>query len=270
MESNESPERSVFEQDATVAKWTADYYHPISLWLYDRAIADMLRIMDVEDGATVLDAGCGPGMHSVRVAMAGFRVCAIDFSETMLRSARRYVQDAGVQDAVEFHQKDLTQLDIPDAAFRYVFSWGVVIHIPEAEKALDELSRVIAPGGRLALYLTNKAGLDHRAKAFARFILRRPLVDLQHLPLGDLTWYEKRGGRLCVWQFDAAAVISYLEQKSFRLIKRRIGELSEVQLHMKGFLRRAILHINNLGYKCNVPPGVASGNLFIFEKNQPD
>jgi 2-polyprenyl-3-methyl-5-hydroxy-6-metoxy-1,4-benzoquinol methylase len=48
----------------------------------------MLRLMGVEPGARVLDAGCSHGVHSVRVARAGFRVCAIDNSQTMLREAQ--------------------------------------------------------------------------------------------------------------------------------------------------------------------------------------
>ena len=43
----------------------------------------VLRLMGVEPGARVLDAGCSHGVHSVRVARAGFRVCAIDNSQTM-------------------------------------------------------------------------------------------------------------------------------------------------------------------------------------------
>ena len=35
------------------------------------------------------------------------------------------------------------------------------IHIPDAEKALDELARIVKPGGKLALYITNKTAVDH-------------------------------------------------------------------------------------------------------------
>ena len=244
----------------TVARWDEDYYHPIALRLYYRAISDMLRLMDV---------GCGSGVHSIRVAKAGFRVCAIDISETMLRHARQRVEKAGVLDAVEFYQKDLTQLDFADSSFRYAFSWGVIIHIPEVERALDELARIIKLGGKLALYLTNRTGLDYKIKSFARFILRKPLAGLQHLPLGDQTRYEKEGGRQCVWQFDAQADTDYLEGKGFHLLTHRIGELTEIHRHLKGFPRRSLLRINNLSYEANLPPSLATGNLLVFKKTKP-
>lgn len=108
-----------------MTKWDADYYHPISLWLYDRAISDMLQLMDVDSGATVLDAGCGPGVHSIRAAKAGLRVIAIDISETMLTNARQRVEAAGFLGSVEFHQMDLTQLDYADASFTTCFPGGL-------------------------------------------------------------------------------------------------------------------------------------------------
>lgn len=248
-----------------MTKWDADYYHPISLWLYDRAISDMLQLMDVDSGATVLDAGCGPGVHSIRAAKAGLRVIAIDISETMLTNARQRVEAAGFLGSVEFHQMDLTQLDYADASFTYVFSWGVVIHIPEAERALDELARITKPGGRLALYLTNRTALDNKMKSFARFVLKKPYAGQQNLPLGVRTWYEKDGGKLCVWQFDVNAIANYLRRKGFRLLKRRTVEFSEIQRHLGGFPRRWLLRINNVAYKLNLPPRFATGNLFVFE-----
>jgi SAM-dependent methyltransferase len=258
--------REVFEEESTVARWDADYYPPISQWLYDQAITDMLDLMGVEAGASVLDAGCGPGVHSIRIAKAGHRVCAIDLSDTMLRHSRERVERAGLLDSVTLDQMDLTQLDFADESFRYAFSWGVIIHIPEAGKALDELARILEPGGKLALYLTNRSALDQKLKSFARSVMRKPLVGLERHTLGDQTWYEKDGGRLCVWQFDAGAVIEHLKAKGFRLVKLRIGELSEMQRHTGGLLQRSLLRINNLAYRLNLPPRLATGNLYVFEK----
>jgi len=256
----------VFEAKETIDQWDTAYYHPISLKLYDWAVADMLRLMEVEPGATVLDGGCGPGVHSIRVAKAGHPVVGIDISSSMLAQARQRAEAAGVADKIEFHQKDLTALELPDAAYRYVFSWGVVIHIPTIEKALDELARVVEPGGMLALYLTNKHAFDQSVERFARFVLRKPLKGLQHLPMGDGVWYEMSGDRLWVWKLDAAAVTAHLAKLGFTLKHRRIGELSEIQTRLRGFPRRMLLHLNNLAYRMNLPPGIGATNLYVFEK----
>lgn len=191
----------VFEAKSTVEQWDEDYYHPIALKLYDRAIPDMLAAMEVETGGTVLDAGCGPGVHSIRVAKAGYSVRAIDISETMLSQARQRAELEKVGDRIKFEQQDLTQLDFPDNSFRYVFSWGVIIHIPDADKALDELARIVEPGGKLALYITNQAAADHKIESFMRSVVGKPLTGLQHLQLGDGVWYDMNEEKLWVWRF---------------------------------------------------------------------
>jgi len=260
--------KEVFEQQAIISQWDRDYYHPIALWLYDRAISDMLRIMGAGPGSTILDAGCGPGGHSIRAARAGLRVCAVDISENMLSHARHRSEKEGLQDSISFHRGDLTNLDFPDSSFQYAFSWGVITHIPAAEMALDELARVIKPGGRLALYLINGAAPDIGVKSLARSLLRRKLAGLEHLPLGDRMWSDKDGGKLCVWAFNAKALTAYLGGKSLRLLKRRLGELSELQRHLSGHSRRSFLHLNNVAYRLNLPPSLGVGNLFVFEKDQ--
>ncbi len=256
----------VFEADSTVEQWDQDYYHPIALKLYDWAIQDMLKMMGVTEGATVLDAGCGPGVHSIRVAKAGYRVYAIDLSNAMLSQAEQRVAAANVAESVQFQRQDLTQLDFPDRSFRYVFSWGVIIHIPDVEKALDELARMIDSGGQLALYITNKSALDHKIEAFLRWVLKKPLADLQHLPLGDGIWYTLNGEKLWVWRLDAGAVANYLAQRGFVLKHRRIGELSEFQRRLQGIPRSLLLHLNNLAYRWQLPAAWAASQLLIFEK----
>lgn len=261
-------EKDVFEKESTVSQWDDDYYHPISIKLYDHAISDMLQIMKIKQSETILDAGCGPGVHSIRVAKSGVHVCAVDISEAMLRHASQRTKEAGLMDQVEFSRKDLTDLDFPDEHFDYAFSWGVIIHIPDAEKALDELSRIIKPGGKLALYLTNKTALDHKIEAIIRFFLRRPLLGMERLSLGDGIWYEMNQEKLWVWRFEAKAVINYLAKKGFRLKKRRIGEFSEFQRRLKGLPRKAMLRFNNFAYMLKLPSWFATSTLFVFEKQR--
>jgi len=259
-------ERAVFEQRATVEEWDNDYYHPIAERYYDRAIAAMLRFMEVEPGATVLDAGCGPGVHSVRVAQAGYRVCAIDMSQTMLAEAQSRVAAAGASALVEFSRQDLTRLTFPDASFRYVFSWGVIIHIPEVEKALDELARVLEPGGKLALYVTNQSAWDHKLERLLRFMLRKPLLGRQTVRLGTGTRYDLHQQKLWVWQFDIGELVRQLKLRGLKLTHRIVGEFSEIQRRVRGPLRYLLLRLNNLWYRLKLPRGPAVTNLLVFVK----
>lgn len=260
--------KEVFEAKSTVDQWDEDYYHPIALQLYDWAVADMLEKMEAEAGSIILDGGCGPGVHSIRVAKAGYHVCAVDISRTMLDQARQRAKSENVADQIEFYQKDLTKLDLPDHSFDYVFSWGVIIHIPDAQQALDELARIVKPGGKLALYITNKTAIDHKIETFVRFMLRKPLPGLSHFKLGDGTWYNMNEEKLWVWRFDAQAIVEYLVNKGFDLKHHRIGELSEIQRRLGGVPRQILLHLNNLSYRLKLPAHIATTQLLIFEKRQ--
>jgi SAM-dependent methyltransferase len=256
----------VFELQRTIDAWDSDYYHPIAERYYDRAVPRMLELLGAKRGDTVLDAGCGPGVHAIRAVRAGLKVTAIDISESMLAEARRRVERAGAGVSVEFAREDLTRLSFPDGAFRHVFSWGVIIHIRNIERALDELVRIVAPGGRLALYVTNAAAWDHKLEAAARFLIRKPLKGLERLPMGPGMWYDWQGDRLWVWRIDARALTRYLEAHGMKRIARVGGEFSEIQHKVRDPLRRLLLYANNLAYRLGVPPGPASSNLFVFEK----
>lgn len=224
-------------------------------------------MMDAEKGALILDAGCGPGVHSIRVAKAGHRVCAIDISEAMLRHAKHRAQLENVAANIDFTREDLTQLSFPDESFPYVFSWGVVIHIPDAESALSELARVVQRGGKLALYITNSSAVDNKFETVARSLLRKPLV-IDRRRLGDLISYDTNAGKLFLWRFSTSAVINYLRSKGLQPRSRHIGELSEFQRRLRGVPRKMMLHMNNFAYSMNLPSSLGITQLLVFEKDR--
>lgn len=259
-------ERQVFEARNTLEQWDRDYYHPIAVAYYDDAVPRMIELMGAKPGANILDAGCGPGVHSIRVARAGYHVYGIDRSLTMLEEARSRISSAGFGDRVELAQEDLTRLSFAEAAFDYVFSWGVIIHIPEVEKALAELARIVRPGGKLALYVTNQAALDHKIERLARRLLRRPLIGMERRTMGDGCWYEMNGERLWLWRIDVGALCRYLEARGFRLRHHLIGEFTNIQRRTHGTLRSLLLRLNNLLYRLRFPPTHAAATLLVFEK----
>lgn len=255
----------VFEAEATVEKWDTDYYTPISLKFYDRAVSDMIAAMAVPAGAEVLDAGCGPGVHSIRVASQGYKVHAIDISETMLKHAMERVEAAGLSGSVRFSQMDLTHLDLANGSVPHAFSWGVIIHIPNALQAFTELARVMKSGGRLGLYLTNLTALDQKLERLARAALGKKLT-YHTSSIGKGVKYAMADEELWVWQFDPALLIREMERLGFRLVIRRAGEFSEIQRRTSGALRNVLLHLNNLAYAVRAPAALATGNIYVFER----
>lgn len=104
-------------------------------------------------GEHVVDVGCGAGLDSLIAArMVGpeGRVMGIDMTPAMLDKAERARRTAGV-DNVEFERGYGEKLPVPDGWADVVISNGVFNLMPDKLKALDEMSRVLKPGGRLQI-----------------------------------------------------------------------------------------------------------------------
>lgn len=256
----------VFNEIDTFHDWDVDFYSPAEDRFYDEAVGRMFRLLGPRCGDLVLDAGCGVGTHSIRAALAGLQVHAVDFSRPALAEAEARAKKIGMHRRIRFDWADLTNTSLSNEAYPFVFSWGVIIHIPEVEKALDTLSRVVAPGGRLALYVTNKSALDFKIEALARSVRRRRHIKIERHPMGDGYWYRERHGDIWVWQLDIPAVIRYLEAKGCMLVTRQSGMLTEMHVRMPKLLRRPITTLNRLWFNLRLPSGPAEANLLVFEK----
>ena len=110
-------------------------------------------------GARVLDCAAGTGQFSLAAARRAGSVLCTDQSEAMLARARKKAAKRGLSN-IGFALRDITALSDPDGAFDVVIAANVLHLLPEPEKAVRELWRVTAPGGRLILptYLQGKAG----------------------------------------------------------------------------------------------------------------
>lgn len=94
-----------------------------------------------------LDIGCGPGIFSILLAGLEHEVCAIDYTENMLKEAEK---NAGKQRAkISFFRMDAQSLDFEDESYDYIVTRNVTWNLEQPEKAYAEWLRVLKPGGHL-------------------------------------------------------------------------------------------------------------------------
>lgn len=124
----------------------------------------------------ILDVGCGPGFWVRFFARRGFtRVSGCDLTETAVDLTNRSLELFGLQAAVGVGNAE----DLPygDGTFDHVNCQGVIHHTPNTRKAVEEMARVLAPGGTVCLsvyyrnwILRHPWALGLAARVFGRFV----------------------------------------------------------------------------------------------------
>ena len=152
--------KETYESNPIHDQWESVYRtNPIQNRFNDQIMDRLIGLFEPSPGALFLDAGCGTGDHSIRIAARGFHCVGIDISETILAKARQNAANLGLGKEVLFSSQSLEDLAIADCRFDIVHCRGVLMHIPEWEKALEHLCRILKPGGTLIITLDNKTNL---------------------------------------------------------------------------------------------------------------
>lgn len=102
-----------------------------------------------------LELGIGTGRFGATLARPERPCVGVDIAHEMLLQTADRAQSAGQGGAVQLAQASGLELPFSDSAFPNALSINVMSHIPDAERALGELGRVVTPGGRLVVNFPN-------------------------------------------------------------------------------------------------------------------
>ncbi|MBR0713076.1 bifunctional 2-polyprenyl-6-hydroxyphenol methylase/3-demethylubiquinol 3-O-methyltransferase UbiG [Bradyrhizobium liaoningense] len=158
------------------ANWR-DYAKTIDQARIDLAIAGLEKLFpEGVAGKTVLDIGCGSGMHALAALLLGAAsVLAIDLDENSVSTTRellkRYAPDK------KWDTKICSVFDTSSDAtgtFEIVYSWGVLHHTGDMWQAIEKAAALVRPGGQFALAIYAKTPLDFAWKIEKRLYASSP------------------------------------------------------------------------------------------------
>ena len=155
-------------------QWYEDWHrrHPDELPV--EQLKQQMRLESIEQALTqvsqqdILVIGCGSGDELL--LLNGERVVAFDLSVNAVRNAQ------AIEPRSHYAQADGMHLPFGDQQFDLVLSSEVIEHMLEPDKMIDEIVRVLKPGGNLIITTPNWRSWFGLARKVGEFVLRRPVT----------------------------------------------------------------------------------------------
>lgn len=250
-------------------QWKSRYRSAENEIFFKNVFDYLVRILNAPRDSIFLDAGCGSCAHSIRLANRGFLVQAVDFSESALELARADVKTRGLGNRIEIQREDILVLSFEDESFDYILCWGVLMHIPNLEKAISELSRVLKPGGVVVISVGNMYSLQSIIlRNLEQFIGRKNRV-VKRVAAGMEYWNTTSCGILLTRHADIRWLIERFKDNQFIVKKRIAGQFTEAYVRVSSPLLKRLIHdFNNFWFRYIKIPYFAFGNIFVLQKKR--
>jgi SAM-dependent methyltransferase len=116
-------------------------------------VRNLMEELDIADGESVLDVGCGSGANARDLANrtgGNNPITAVDYSPYMIAEAKSIARSQGMEEVINFREGDAEALPFPESSFDVVFSVTVMEEV-NSNQMMAELVRVVKRGGRIGV-----------------------------------------------------------------------------------------------------------------------
>ena len=181
------------------APGTPGFFDDLDEYHFDK-LHHLVRLIPFDGlaGRRVLDVGCGTGVDLVRFARGGARAVGVDIADSAIALARRNV--AHRQLAAGLLVADGETLPFPSNTFDFVFAHGVAQYTTDGRRLVDEVHRVLAPGGQAVFQGYNRI-------SWLNALSKLMKVDLEHEGAPVLRKYSPQEFRALVDVFPSVEIV---------------------------------------------------------------
>ena len=157
----------IVEQEVMDTAEAAEAYDAMEHGEVDNAFVERVLALGAKSGH-FLDVGTGPAQIPILLAQRcpEIHITALDLSKEMLKIAKRHIAAAALTSRITLEQVDAKALPYPDNTFDGIISNSIVHHIHDSLRAMQEMSRVVKPGGLVLIRDLVRPETPEAAQAF--------------------------------------------------------------------------------------------------------
>lgn len=119
----------------------------------------------------VIEIGCGQGSHAQLIAPRCKSYTGIDLTEAAAAMTAGRLKTFSLPG--EIHRMDAENMNFPDRSFDFIWSWGVIHHSADTRKILEEMQRVLRPGGKATVMVYYRSWWTFYVCGFLRRVFQR-------------------------------------------------------------------------------------------------
>lgn len=134
--------------------------HSRNIQLRRERVLGYVDRLALPEGSVALDLGCGAGLVCVDLLKRGYRVIGADVAGSMVEMAKRHCIDAGFASRADIRIGNAEALEFEDGTFDLIIGMGLIEYLTWDRWALQEMLRVLKPGGSLIVTVPNRVRIS--------------------------------------------------------------------------------------------------------------